>query len=67
MYEDNPGHRRARLVVLTPTGRRALRSIQAAQRVWADDLGAAIGEAELVRAGATLDKALRSLSSRRRR
>jgi DNA-binding MarR family transcriptional regulator len=67
VYEDNPGHRRARLVVLTPTGRRALRSIQAAQRVWADDLGAAIGEAELVRAGATLDKALRALSSRRRR
>jgi DNA-binding MarR family transcriptional regulator len=67
VYEENPGHRRARLVALTPIGRRALRSIQAAQRVWADELGAGIGEAELVRTGATLDKTLRALSSRRRR
>ena len=66
-YEENPGHRRARLVRLTPSGRRALRSIQAAQRVWADTLGAQIGEAELLRASATLDKALRSLSPARRR
>ena len=66
-YADNPGHRRARLVTLTPTGRRALRSIQEAQRVWADTIAAGIGEPELRRAGATLDKALRVLSARRRR
>ncbi len=65
-YRENPGHRRAKLVALTPKGRRAIRSIQAAQRVWADALGAGIGEAELLRAGATLDKALRALSAGRR-
>jgi DNA-binding MarR family transcriptional regulator len=67
VYEDNPGHRRARLVVLTANGRRALRTIQAAQRAWADELGAGIGETELVRTSATLDKALRAMSSGRRR
>lgn len=67
IFEENPGHRRAKLVGLTPKGRRALRSIQAAQRVWADALGAQVGEAELLRVGATLDKALRALSADRRR
>lgn len=67
VYEDNPGHRRARLVVLTADGRRALGTIQSAQRVWADELGAGIGETELVRTSATLDKALWALSSGRRR
>ncbi len=66
-YVENPGHRRARLLALTPTGRRALHAIQAAQRVWADELGAGIGEAELIRAGGTLDKALTALSPGRRR
>lgn len=65
-FEENPGHRRAKLVVLTPKGRRTLRSIQAAQRVWADALGSAVGEADLVRASATLDKALRALAAGRR-
>ena len=38
-YEDNPRHRRARLAVLTDTGRDALRRIQAEQRPWADAIG----------------------------
>jgi DNA-binding MarR family transcriptional regulator len=67
VYVENPGHRRARLLELTPKGRRALRSIQAAQRVWADSLGARIGEADLIRASGTLDKALKALSPGRRR
>jgi DNA-binding MarR family transcriptional regulator len=66
-YVENPGHRRAKLVALTPAGRKALRTIQAAQRVWADAIGARVGEAELVRATSTLDKALRALASERRR
>src|SRR3954469_25505909 len=37
-YEDNPGHRRAKLVRLTRRGRTTLHEIQAAQRRWADDL-----------------------------
>lgn len=65
-YEENPGHRRAKLVVLTPKGRRALEAIQGAQRVWADALGGAIGEVELRRASATLDQALRALATDRR-
>ena len=66
-YVVNPGHRRAKLVALTPAGRKALRTIQAAQRVWADAIGAQVGESELTRANTTLDKALRALASERRR
>src|ERR671925_1112102 len=35
-YEPNPKHRRANLVQLTASGRAALRTIQTAQRTWAD-------------------------------
>ena len=57
-YENNPAHRRAKLLRLTPAGRAALQSIQDAQRAWADSLGKAVGEAELKRATATLDRLL---------
>jgi DNA-binding MarR family transcriptional regulator len=53
-YEENPVHRRARLLRLTGRGRRALRQIQGAQRSWADELGGEIGEADLRRATAIL-------------
>src|SRR4029453_7805623 len=46
-YEDNPAHRRAKLLRIPPQGRTALRAIQTAQAAWADTLGARIGEAEL--------------------
>jgi len=61
VYEDNPAHRRAKLLRLTPQGRSALRTIQAAQRVWADRLGAELGEAELQQASAVLDQVLQAL------
>jgi len=61
VYEDNPAHRRAKLLRLTPQGRSALRTIQAAQRVWADRLGAELGEAELQQASAVLDRVLQAL------
>lgn len=64
-YSENPDHRRAQLVQLTPHGRHALRTIQQAQRVWADAVGAEIGESELRRTGAVLDLLLRVLVSRR--
>src|SRR5215472_4893225 len=48
-YAENPGHRRAQLVLLTPQGWQALGTIQQAQRVWADAVGAEVGEAELRR------------------
>jgi DNA-binding MarR family transcriptional regulator len=60
-YEDNPAHRRAKLVRLTPQGRTALRTIQTAQRAWADALGAEIGEADLRRAGVVLDRVLQAV------
>lgn len=66
-YEDNPDHRRAKLLRLTPTGRSALRTIQVAQRSWADALGAMIGEADLRQASVVLDRALRAVMSRRPR
>lgn len=66
-YEENPGHRRAQLLRLTPRGRSALRTIQAAQRSWADALGADIGEADLRRASAVLDRVLQAVTTGRQR
>jgi DNA-binding MarR family transcriptional regulator len=58
VYEPNPAHRRAKLLRLTPEGRSALLTVQAAQRTWADALGAELGEADLRRASAVLDRVL---------
>jgi DNA-binding MarR family transcriptional regulator len=66
-FVDNPGHRRAKLLRLTPRGRRTLRKIQTAQRAWADELGGRIGDAELSRATTVLDRVLALLAARRRR
>jgi DNA-binding MarR family transcriptional regulator len=55
-YEDNPDDQRAQLLELTARGRSALATIQKAQRVWADSLGARIGEPELRRAGDVLER-----------
>lgn len=49
-YEPNPKDKRADLLRLTESGQAALQEIQARQRVWADELGEAIGEAELEQA-----------------
>lgn len=43
-YADNPNHRRAKLVALTPEGRTSLSVIEANQAVWADTLGAEFDE-----------------------
>ena len=60
-YEDNPRHRRARLVRLTPEGRSALLRIQAAQAPWADRLGGRLGAERLDRASRVLDQVLAAL------
>jgi DNA-binding MarR family transcriptional regulator len=65
-YEENPGHRRAQLLRLTPRGRRALNRIQAAQRSWADAMGTEIGEADLRRASSVLARVLQSLRAEAR-
>jgi DNA-binding MarR family transcriptional regulator len=64
-YEENPGHRRAQLLRITPRGRRALRTIQEQQRAWADALGEEIGEADLRRANAILARAIRAVAGPR--
>jgi DNA-binding MarR family transcriptional regulator len=61
VYEDNPAHRRAKLVRMTPAGRSTLDTIQAAQRVWADKLGAELGEADLRQASAVLDRVMQAI------
>jgi DNA-binding MarR family transcriptional regulator len=58
VYEPNPAHRRAKLLRLTAEGRSALRTVQAAQRAWADALGAELGETDLRQASAVLDRVL---------
>ena len=60
-YEDNPAHRRAKLLRITPQGRATLRTIQTAQAAWADALGAKIGEAELRQASILLDRVLQAV------
>jgi DNA-binding MarR family transcriptional regulator len=61
VYQDNPAHRRAKLLAITPRGRSALRTIQAAQAAWSDRLGGELGEAELRRVSAVLDRVLQTL------
>ena len=65
VYEDNPGHRRAKLLRLTPAGETTLAAIQAEQRVWADRRGAKVGKADLERAAAILDRVSTALGARR--
>ena len=61
-YEDNPRHRRARLLRLTPAGRAALAEIQQAQRVWADAVGGKLPVAEVRRANKLLERVLAQLA-----
>ena len=67
VYDDNPRHRRARLVRLTEKGNRTLATIQGAQRPWANEIGAAVGERNLQQAIAQLDRVLNVLATRRSR
>lgn len=46
-YQDNPSHRRAKLVRITPQGAKTLRTVRRAQTSWADRLGGEIGEGVL--------------------
>jgi DNA-binding MarR family transcriptional regulator len=62
-YEDNPGHRRAKLLRLTAKGRQALGTIQAAQRHWANTIGAQIGERDLRQASKVLGRVLDRLDA----
>jgi DNA-binding MarR family transcriptional regulator len=61
VYEDNPGHQRAKLLRLTPAGRSTLDTIQADQRIWVDALGSELGEVELRQARDFLDRVLQAV------
>jgi DNA-binding MarR family transcriptional regulator len=61
-YEENPAHRRAQLVRLTPRGRQALRRIQAAQREWANALGDRVGAKDLQTANRILARVIEALT-----
>jgi DNA-binding MarR family transcriptional regulator len=60
-YLDNPADRRARLLTLTPRGRRALRTIERAQFTWAGTHGEAIGRERLERAADVLEETIGQL------
>lgn len=60
-YDDNPEHLRAKLIRLLPPGATALARIQAAQRQWADRLGAEIGVEDLALASSVLDRVIAAL------
>jgi DNA-binding MarR family transcriptional regulator len=62
VYTENPSHKRAQLVRLSPRGRTALRRIQAAQREWANGVGERLGLADLQRAERALERLEAALS-----
>jgi DNA-binding MarR family transcriptional regulator len=64
-YHENPAHRRAKLLRLTPTGSAALRTIQAVQQPWADALGLKIGAVKLRDINRGLATALSALATPR--
>ncbi len=53
-FENNPDHKRAKLVVLTPSCRRTLAKLAAIQADWANKLADGIGETTLKRTVETL-------------
>jgi DNA-binding MarR family transcriptional regulator len=63
-YAENPAHERSKLVRLTPRGQRALRTIQAAQRVWSNRVGAEVGEADLRHMDRVVDRLTKALKSK---
>ena len=65
MYQDNPRHRRAKLLIPTKRGLEVILAINTRQQAWADALGSRIGEAELARASTILDRLTRAMRDER--
>jgi DNA-binding MarR family transcriptional regulator len=55
-YAPNPAHRRAKLLVPTDAARAAIERLRGDQRACADAVGAAVGDAQLRQALATLER-----------
>ena len=62
-YEENPHHRRSKLVALTPVGRVVLNDIEARQRAWAEEMGSKIGAATIADVAAGIGVVLEALAS----
>ena len=60
-YVGNPEHERSKLVRITARGQRTLRTIQAAQHLWADRVGGEVGEADLRHATRVTERLTRAL------
>jgi DNA-binding MarR family transcriptional regulator len=63
-FAPNPANRRADLLQLTPRGRSTLRTIQRAQRAWANSLGAELGVTALRDVGEQLRRVRDALARR---
>ena len=54
-YEANPEHKRAKLLKLNAKGLKALRTIERAQRAWANALGKELGKRDLTKVNDVLE------------
>jgi DNA-binding MarR family transcriptional regulator len=63
-YSPNPAHRRAKLLAPTQAGHAAIARLSERQHSWADQVGAAVGEAELRDAVSTLQRVLAAVGDR---
>jgi DNA-binding MarR family transcriptional regulator len=55
-YEENPEHKRAKLLKLNAKGLRILRTIEKAQRIWANKIGREVGQRQLVKVNEVLEQ-----------
>ncbi|WP_405059003.1 MarR family transcriptional regulator [Kribbella sp. NBC_01505] len=62
-YQDNPAHRRAKLVAVTPEGREAIRSISPHHAEHATELAAIMGADQLAEAVSALGKLSEALDA----
>ena len=63
-YEDNPNHRRAKLVRITPEGLNVLREIRTRQREWADSVGSEFSDSDVRATNAVLGDIIDTLARR---
>jgi DNA-binding MarR family transcriptional regulator len=56
VYSENPHHKRAKLLKLNARGLKALRTIEKAQRLWANEVGKEMGERDLVKTVKVLEQ-----------
>lgn len=65
-YEDNPRHRRSRLLVATAAGKSALAAIQSAHCAWVAEVAATVGELDWERLSVDLDRIAQAIGSHAR-